>query len=113
MKKLTIALLACASFNAMASHVGLSDSNSLNGNVNLECTSKNGEVLEVDGELFPKYLTIQSDDYALQNVKNIDGWKVYYYQDIVVMGGGKNKAVGVKGDQVNIQDVNGVNYSCK
>ena len=82
MKKLVIALTACASFSAMASNVGTYDSNTMRGNVNLECSTSNGDILEVSGYDFPQNIEIQSDYYSLNQVKKIDGQKVYFYKEI-------------------------------
>lgn len=111
MKKLILALMLAASFNAVASRVGVNNLNSMNGNVNLECTSKNGDVLEVDGQyFFPQSLEIQSGFYQLNKVQKISDGKLYLYKsaytsDIFVLG--------VTKKSVFMVDRNKTDYECE
>lgn len=108
MKKLIIAAVLFASFSASASQAGINNSDSLQGDVNLECTSSSGDILEVDGLTFPKYLTIQSDSYALDGVKKLSIGKVYFYKAII----GNAYALIVNGHHISMQDRNDEVFEC-
>ncbi len=111
MKRLFIGCVLMAIASASnASSVGVSNSNALTGGVNLECSSGAGDVLEVSSNIFPQYLTIQSDNYKLDSVKKSQGWKVYYFTEIDMNP--KHYALLVQGKKVVIQGANNTNYMC-
>lgn len=113
MKKLIIAAALLAAFNACASNVGIRDLNSMNGNVNLECTSKDGDILEVDGQYsFPQRIEIQSDFYDLYSVKKLPDGKFYVYKESY-SSQPKYFALAVTKKEVFIQSKDNVNYYCK
>ena len=111
MKRLLIACALLATFGVNASNVGINNYDAMRGVVNLECTSSNGDVLEVDGTLFPQQVEIQSTFFSLQNVKKQDGSKYYFY-----VGHGETSshfAIGQLGKATVIRDfTTNTTYGC-
>lgn len=110
MKRLIIAGLVLCSFGANASNVGVNNSSALRGNVNLECNSPNGDILEVASYSFPQQVQIQSEYLDLKSVKSSQGWKAYLYKQRY---SSLSYALLVKGRETVIQDQNNINYECK
>ena len=109
MKRAVIALLACASFSAMASSVGVNNSNALSGGVNLECSTSDGNIIEVDGKYtFPQMVTFNSDLAELKGVHMVQGWKIYDYATPFNV----KHAILVKGSQVVIEDADNNKFMC-
>ncbi|WP_284884805.1 hypothetical protein [Citrobacter portucalensis] len=96
MKKILLGVLLLTAFGANAASMGTNDSGLLRGNVNLECTSKAGDVLEINGYDFPQGIEVQSTFLKLSRVKKEHGMKYYFYtglmggSEVFVLGGDKH-----------------------